>query len=343
MITNEQFLEESKKFMSQKVTMSNVEVFLNLVEKFQSERLERLSNNAVLKNELFAEYLSPALNEMSENQTSKQERFVFETTAQHYTNSALIACKLKINAEYNNVSDIEKNELEVIKNNSSEEIEKLLNNEKKNGHKLHTVIHDYIKDSQEYLYDFEKLALKGRSMPSIEERVKEIQKNKEEKKYNIQDLEHPKLEAQQFEREMKLLLKGDISENQIESALKRIEYFQLGFVGALKKKIHNPTGSSEKLLPNIEEQPQLKALKDWAWEEESVNVMAKVLKIIEKSSPNSLDNTSFKELTNTSETLESIMLDIGSLKKYNDSVKTGLIENISELGKSIKKSNGLKI
>lgn len=341
MITNEHFLKESKKFIAQEVTMINVESFLKLVEQFQNERLERLANNDILKNELFAEYLSPALNEMSENQTSKQTRLFFETIAQHYTNSALIAYKLKIVTEYD-ISEIEKNEVEVIKDKTLEEIEKLLNNEKKNGHKFHTIIHEYIKDSQEYLYDNEKLALKGRSMPSIEERIKEIQKNKEEKKYHIQELEHPKLEAQQFEREMRLRFKDGIFENQIESVLQRIEYFQLGFIGALKKKINNPTGSSEKLFPKLDEQPQLKALKDWAWEEDSVNVMTKVLKIIDKSSIN-LENTLFKDLNNISEKLESILLDIGSLKKYNDSVKIGLIESINELGKNVKKSNGLKV
>lgn len=343
MITNEQFLEESKKFISQKVTVENVEKFFNLVEQFQEERLERLAAPTIVSNQLFTEYLSPALNEIMENQVSKQEKFTFESTAQHYTNSILIAFKMKMQKEVADLSEVEKEDYEIVKHKATEEIEKLLNNEKKNGHKFHTVIHDYIKDSQEFLYDHSKLALKGRSMPSIEERYKEIQKNKEEKKFNVQELEHPKLEAQQFEREMKLLLNGDISENQIISALKRVEEFQLGFIGALKKKVVNPTASTEKLLPNIPELVQLKALKDWAWEEESINVMTKVLKIIQKSAPNDLTLTNFKALNEVSEGLESVMLDIGSLKKYNESVKTGLLDNLNSYKQEMKKSSSMKM
>lgn len=343
MITNEKFLEEGKKILSQKVTIDSLDVFLKTVEQFQEQRLERLLTPATVQNDLFAQYLSPALNEIMENQANKQDKFFFESTAQHYTNSALIALKLKLQKEEFSGSEIEKEDYETLKVKAFEEIEKLLNTEKKNGHKFHTVIHDYIKDSQEFLYDHGKLALKGRSMPSIAERMKEIQKNKEEKKFNLQELEHPKLEAQQFEREMKLLLTGDISENQINSALKRVEEFQLGFMGALKKKVANPTAASEKLLPNVPENDQLKSLKDWAWEEESVNVMTKVLKIIKKSSSNNLTTSSFESLNNISEGLESVMLDIGSLKKYNEAVKSGLLENLNQLKQENKKTTGLKI
>lgn len=342
-MTNEQFLEESKQIMSQKVTMDNVNNLVKLVAGFQEERLERLANPTTVKNDLFAQYLSPALNETIENQMSKQEKFFFESMAQNYTNTTLIAYKFKIQEELKTASEVEKSTLETIQSHATEEIEKLLNNEKKNGHKFHTVIHDYIKDSQEYLYDHNKLANKGRSMPSIVERAKELQKNKEDKKFNMQELDHPKLEAQQFEREMKLLLKGDITDNQINSALKRMEDFQLGFIDALKKKIYNPTGATEKLLVNIPDQPQLKSLKDWAWEEESVNVMNKVLKIIQKSTSSDLVNTNFKVLNQVSENIESIMLDIGSLKKYNDSVKTGLLENVEKLKENTKLTNTLKM
>ena len=166
-------------------------------------------------------------------------------------------------------------------------------------------------------------------------------KNKETKKYNIQELEHPKIDAQQFEKEMKLLLAGDIQSNQIESALERINSFQLGFIGTLKKKINNPTAANEKLLPSVLETDQLKALKDWAWEEESINMMNKVLKTIQKSSNGVVDltQTQFNEIKELTEQLESIMLDIGSLKKYNKEVKEDLNNQI----KSNKKSNGLKM
>lgn len=342
MITNEQFLEESKKFMSQKVNMDNLDIFLVLVSKFQEERLQRLASPSTIKNNLFAEYFSPALNEMIENQNNKQEKYFFESIAQNYVNTSLVACKSKIQVELNNATNIEKEELESIKSHSMTEIEKLLNNEKRNAHKFHTVIHDYIKDSQEYLYDHDKLALKERNMPSIEDRAKELQKNQKEKDFRLQELEHPKLEVQQFEREMKLLLKGDISNNQITSALKRVEEFQLGFIGALKKKITNPMSASEKLLRNMPEQPQLKALKDWAWEEDSVNVMSKVLKIVQKNSTDNVNTDSLNVLNDISEGLESIMLDVGSLKKYNQVVKTGLLENLTNLKQEIKKKASLK-
>lgn len=343
MITNEQFLQESKKLLSNKVNLDSLNVFLKLVEDFQEQRLERLLAPVSVQNDLFAEFLSPALNEVMENQNSKQEKFFFESTAQHYTNSALIALKLKLQKEVVSGTELEKEDYELVKHTAFEEIEKLLNTEKKNGHKFHTVIHDYIKDSQEFLYDHGKLALKGRSQPSIAERVKEIQKNKEDKKFNAQELEHPKLEAQQFEREMKLLLTGEISENQINSALKRVEDFQLGFVGALKKKINNPTGASDKLLPNVPENDQLKALKDWAWEEESANVMGKVLKIIKKSSPHNITPASLENLNTMSEGLESIMLDIGSLKKYNEVVKISLLDSLDSLKVNLKKTTTLKM
>lgn len=343
MISNEQFLEESKKFISNKVTLESVVKFLDLVEKFQEERLERLIAPTTMSNDLFAEYFSPALNEILENQTNKQEKFTFESIAQHYTNSALVAFKMKVQKDMTELTEVEKEDYEIVKKKAYEEIEKLLNNEKKNGHKFHTVIHDYIKDSQEFLYDHSKLAAKGRSMPSIEERYKEIQKNKEEKKFNAQELEHPKLEAQQFEREMKLLLNGDISDHQITSALKRVEEFQLGFIGALKKKVVNPTSATEKLLPSIPEQMQLKALKDWAWEEESINVMNKVLKIIQKSAHDNLSDTSFNSLNEVAEGLESIMLDIGSLKKYTQEVKDSLLTHLNDYKQEMKKSSSLKM
>lgn len=343
MITNEKFLEESKKFMSEKVSKKSLDNFLSLVGNFQEERLNRLASNNVIKNSLFSESFSPALNEMIENQNNKQEKFFFESMAQNYVNTSLIACKIKIKKDFNLADKEKKEELEAIKVDALAEIEKLLNNEKKNGHKLHTVIYDYIKDSQEYLYDHEKLALKERNMPSIEDRAKEIQKNQKDKIFSFQELEHPKLEVQQFEREMKLLLKGEILENQIESVLKRTEDFQLGFIDALKKKIINPTSATEKLLNNLPEHLQLKSLKDWAWEEESVNVMKKVLKIVGKNSPENLDKVILKKLNQVAEGLDLIMLDIGSLKKYNGPVTTDLIDNLNCLKKEIKKNPTLKL
>lgn len=354
MMNNEQFLEESKKFISEKITSENVNNFFNLVTEFQKERLGNLSKTTTVNNQLFSEYFSPALNEVMENQLSRQEKINIESVAQHYTNSALIALRMKMQKEITELNEPEKREYEIIKNKANEEIEKLLNNEKKNSHKFHTVMYSYIVESQEFLYDHQKLALKGRSIPSIEERNKEIQKNKDDKKFNIQELEHPKLESQQFEREMKLLLSGEISENQINSVLKRVEEFQLGFVGFLKKKIKNPTGALEKLVPNVIETDQLKALKDWSWGEESTNVMDKVLKIISKSaafSPSEsaqsvLDNisvTKLNELNKMTEKLESIMLDIGSLKKYNEEVKTGLLDHLQFYKEEIKKSSSPKV
>ena len=38
MITNEKFLEEGKKILSQKVTIDNLDVFLKTVEQFQEQR-----------------------------------------------------------------------------------------------------------------------------------------------------------------------------------------------------------------------------------------------------------------------------------------------------------------
>lgn len=342
MISNEQFLELSKKVISEPLNSNNVENFLNIVEKFQEERLERLLDTTVVNNNLFAQYLSPALNEMMENQQSKQERFMFESTAQHYTNSILIALRMKMQQEEKSLPEAQKEDFLTIKNQTNEVIEKLLNNEKKNGHKFHNVIHDYVKDSQEFLYDHEKLALRGRSMPTIAERAKEIAKNKDDKKFNMQELDHPKLEAQQFERDMKSVLKGDISENQVLTALKRVEEFQLGFIGSLKKKVINPTGSAEKLVSTIPELAQLKALKDWAWEEESVNVMAKILKTVQKSGVN-LDTTNYQDLQTITEKLDSVMLDIGSLKKYNKEVKTGLLENLNTMTINNKKTNVMKM
>ena len=253
----------------------------------------------------------------------------------------MVAFRLKVQKELNEATDLRKEDLTALASKVDSEVEILLNTEKKNSHKFHTLMHEYVKDSQEFLYDHLKLAAKGRSMPSIEERIKEYNKNKETKKYNIQELEHPKIDAQQFEKEMKLLLAGDIQSNQIESALERINSFQLGFIGTLKKKINNPTAANEKLLPSVLETDQLKALKDWAWEEESINMMNKVLKTIQKSSNGVVDltQTQFNEIKELTEQLESIMLDIGSLKKYNKEVKEDLNNQI----KSNKKSNGLKM
>lgn len=340
MINNEQFLEVSKKFIKQKLNNSNVEQFLDFVEQFQKQRLERLASTCVVENNLFAEYLSPALNEMIENQQNKHERFMFESMAQHYTNSVLVALKNKMQKEVISLSEEEKEQF--AQATITEKIEKLLNHEKKNGHKFHNVIHDYIKDSQEYLYDHEKLALRGRSMPSIAQRANEIQKNKEDKKFNMQELEHPKLDAQEFEREMKMLLKGDIGKNHIDIALRRLENFQLGFISNLKKKVVNPTGSTEKLVSTIPELGQLKALKDWSWEEQSVNVMAKVLKTVQKSGIN-LEHTTYNQLSEVTEKLDLIMLDIGSFKKYNQEVKAGLLESLNDLKTGVKVSNSMKM
>ncbi len=60
MITNEKFLEEGKKILSQKVTIDSLDVFLKTVEQFQEQRLERLLTPATVQNDLFAQYLSPA-------------------------------------------------------------------------------------------------------------------------------------------------------------------------------------------------------------------------------------------------------------------------------------------
>lgn len=342
MISNEEFLELSKKVISEPLNNTTLENFFNVVEKFQEQRLERLADTKLENNTLFAQYLSPALNEMMENQNSKQARFMFESTAQHYTNSILIALKNKMQQEEKSVPESQKEDFLTLKTQSNESIEKLLNHEKKNGHKFHNVIHDYVKDSQEFLYDHEKLALRGRSMPSIADRAKEIAKNKDDKKFNMQELEHPKLEAQQFERDMKSVLKGDISEHQVVSALKRVEEFQLGFINSLKKKIDNPTGSAEKLIATIPELAQVKALKDWAWQEESVNVMAKILKLVQKSGV-SLEHTNYEALHAVTEKLDSVMLDIGSLKKYNKEVKQNLLENIQALTPEVKTTSTMKM
>lgn len=341
MITNESFLENVKKIMSAPASSDSFINLTDLVEKFQEERLERVLSKNLTENKLFEELFSGALNEMMENQADKNSKFVFESTAQHYTTSSLVAFRLKVQKELNEATDLRKEDLTALASKVDTEVEILLNTEKKNSHKFHTLMHDYVKDSQEFLYDHVKLATKGRSMPSIEERIKEYNKNKEVKKYNIQELEHPKIDAQQFEKEMKLLLAGDIQSNQIESALERINSFQLGFIGTLKKKINNPTAANEKLLPSVLETDQLKALKDWAWEEESINMMNKVLKTIQKSSNGVVDltQTQFNEIKELTEQLESIMLDIGSLKKYNKEVKEDLNNQI----KSNKKSNGLKM
>lgn len=342
MINNEEFLETSKQFIAEKLTSSNVENFLNFVEKFQEERLERLLDTTVVNNNVFAQFLSPALNEMMENQNSKQDRVMFESTAQHYTNSILIALKMKMQQEEKTLLEPQKEDFLNLKEQAEEKIEKLLNHEKKNGHKFHNVIHEYIKDSQEFLYDHEKLALRGRSMPTIADRAKMFSNNKNDKKFNMQELDHPKLDAQQFERDMKSILKGDMSESQVLSALKRVEEFQLGFIGSLKKKVVNPTGSAEKLVSTIPELAQLKALKDYAWEEESVNVMAKILKTVQKSGIN-LDNTSYTQLNTMTEKLDSVMLDIGSLKKYNKEVKSSLLENLDAMTIDNKKNNSMKM
>lgn len=341
MITNESFLENVKKIMSAPASSDSFINLTDLVEKFQEERLERVLSKNLTENKLFEELFSGALNEMMENQADKNSKFVFESTAQHYTTSSLVAFRLKVQKELNEATDLRKEDLTALASKVDTEVEILLNTEKKNSHKFHTLMHDYVKDSQEFLYDHVKLATKGRSMPSIEERIKEYNKNKETKKYNVQELEHPKIDAQQFEKEMKLLLSGDIKPNQIESALERVGSFQLGFISTLKKKINNPTAANEKLLPSVLEADQLKSLKDWSWEDESVNMMNKVLKTIKKASNGIMDlsHTQFEDVKELTEKLESIMLDIGSLKKYNNEVKEDLNSQIT----FNKKSNGLKM
>ena len=207
MITNESFLESAKKIMNLPASNEGLIHLTELVEKFQEERLERILSKNVTENNLFEGFFSGALNEMMENQFDKNAKFVFESTAQHYTTSALVAFRLKVQKELSEANDFRKEDLVALSSKVEDEVERLLNNEKKNSHKFHTVMHDYVKDSQEFLYDHVKLAAKGRSMPSIEERMKEYNnKNKEGKKFNIQELEHPKIDAQQFEKEMKLLL-----------------------------------------------------------------------------------------------------------------------------------------
>lgn len=338
-MNNEEFLKECNKFISENLTIDRIDRFLNLLENFQNERLEKLSKVELVQNSLFAEYLSPSLNEAIGNQSLKQEKILFETVAQNLTQSILIALKEKIKNQFENLfgNQIEQEDFKSITQYSSIEIEKFLNNEKKNTHKLNSIIHDYVQHSQEILYDHEKISLKSVKESTIEDRLKEIQKYQNNKKFNIQELQHPKLDAQKFEREMKLLLSGDISETNINSVLKSIENFQEKFVDLLKNKVLNPTGSHVKLLPNIPEQAQLKSLKEWSWQEESVNVMKKVLKIIEKECLTlNLDNKKSILLFKNSEELESTMLDIGSLKKFNSDVKKSLIENLNNVQKILK-------
>ena len=153
MITNEFFLEEGKKFLSQEMTRVSAENFINLVDKFQKERLERLAAISQPVSNAFSDYLPKGLNDVVEKQDDRQEKFFFESVAQSYTGSALVACKLKLEGTNSETEDF------IVTTQKS--VEKLLNSEKKNGHKFYDLLNTYMKTSQEYLYDYKHMAKKG--------------------------------------------------------------------------------------------------------------------------------------------------------------------------------------
>jgi hypothetical protein len=282
----------------------DVDKVLSIVEQFQKDRDIKLNKDESVKNDIFPQYFTKRLEQVMEKQTERELKIPEELLSQKYSISTLIALS----------SYIKEKQLDSFK----DRLEKVFNSEKKRSHKTNTILNEYIVSGQEMMYDYVKLLHKERSIPSIEDRLKEIRKTQKDNR-KFEELSHPKLTSSEFEKEIKMFLIGEhVNSSHIENALKIVSQFETDYLDLMEKRVTNPTIATEKMMDFVKDDEKKKALLDWVWNDKSPEFIMKSLLMI-KSKAKQLNINDFEskiqELQEVGQTIKDIMGEISTFEK----------------------------